>query len=331
MRIGLVSRQPLVSMKRRTALSRASRATSRPPGASARGRCSRSATGMIGSLRAPSRQFARSSPRSCQTPTASPAAYAAPSAVVSITAGRTTGMPRRSAWNCMELRVLRHAAVDAELRERRRAVRDRVAVRRVDDVPGLEGRRLDGGAHDVRLRREAGEPDDRAARIRPPVGREEAGERRDEVDVAAVLDRGGEALGVGPVRDDAEVVAEPVEERAGDRDRALERVVRRTVAETVPDGRDEAGGGADDLLAGAHDEEAAGAVGHLRLARAERRLPEGRGLLVAEDARDGDAVEGALRDRAVDLGGGSGCPAGGRGARRTRRAARRPSRGSRGP
>src|SRR5439155_275182 len=44
--------------------------------------------------------FAISS-RLVHTPTARPARYAAPSAVVSRTHGRTTGMPRRSAWNCM--------------------------------------------------------------------------------------------------------------------------------------------------------------------------------------------------------------------------------------
>ena len=43
----------------------------------------------------------RSRRGSARRPTASPARYAAPSAVVSVTRGRTTGTPRRSAWNCM--------------------------------------------------------------------------------------------------------------------------------------------------------------------------------------------------------------------------------------
>jgi len=35
------------------------------------------------------------------TPAERPAANAAPSAVVSLLRGRTSGIPRRSAWNCM--------------------------------------------------------------------------------------------------------------------------------------------------------------------------------------------------------------------------------------
>src|SRR6266516_2870779 len=40
------------------------------------------------------------SPASCHTPPAIPARPAAPSAVVSIMSGRSTGMPSTSAWNC---------------------------------------------------------------------------------------------------------------------------------------------------------------------------------------------------------------------------------------
>ena len=85
--------------------------------------------------------------------------------------------------------------------------------------------------------------------------------------------------------DDAEVVAQPLHERAGDRDRALERVARRLVAAPVRDRRDEPVLRAHDLGAGVHEQEVARAVRVLRLAGVERRLPEGRRLLVAEDAR----------------------------------------------
>src|SRR5690625_4767225 len=49
----------------------------------------------------PSRQFPATSAVSFHTPAPRPAAYAAPSAVVSSTFGRTTSMPSTSAWNCM--------------------------------------------------------------------------------------------------------------------------------------------------------------------------------------------------------------------------------------
>ena len=58
-------------------------------------------------------------------------------------------------------------------------------------------------------------------------------ERRDEVDAAVVLDRGRERLDVGGLLDHAEVVAEPLDEGAGDGDRALERVHGRLVADLV--------------------------------------------------------------------------------------------------
>jgi hypothetical protein len=46
-------------------------------------------------------QFSRSSSVLFQKPTASPAAYAAPSAVVSATTGLLTVTPSTSAWICM--------------------------------------------------------------------------------------------------------------------------------------------------------------------------------------------------------------------------------------
>src|ERR1019366_417215 len=48
-------------------------------------------------------QFSRRSSTCAQNPTARPAAYAAPSEVVSATVGRTTGTPRTSDWNCISV------------------------------------------------------------------------------------------------------------------------------------------------------------------------------------------------------------------------------------
>ena len=115
----------------------------------------------------------------------------------------------------------------------------------------------------------------------------------------------GERLDLRGGRDHPQVVAQPLHQRAGDGDRALERVDRLVVADLVADGGEQAVLGVDDLLAGVQDHEVAGAVGVLRLAGLERRLAEGRGLLVAEDAGDRDAAEQALFTAvAVDLGGG---------------------------
>ncbi len=58
----------------------------------------------------------------------------------------------------------------------------------------------------------------------------------------------------------------------------------------------------DDLLTRVEEHEVAGAVGVLGRADVEARLPEGRRLLVAEDAGDRDVDEDARLARAVDLG-----------------------------
>ena len=78
------------------------------------------------------------------------------------------------------------------------------------------------------------------AGVAPPVRREQAGERRHEDDVARVRHRPGELLDLRRVADDAEVVAQPADERAGHRDRALQGVRGGRVAEARGDGRDEA-------------------------------------------------------------------------------------------
>ena len=65
-------------------------------------RCaSRSTAFIFGSKRLPTFHVLRISSRSFQKPIARPARNAAPSAVVSIMRGRSTGTSSRSAWNCM--------------------------------------------------------------------------------------------------------------------------------------------------------------------------------------------------------------------------------------
>src|SRR5699024_4556975 len=126
----------------------------------------------------------------------------------------------------------------------------------------------------------AGEAHDRAARIRAPAGRVEAGEGGDEVDVSGILDRGRELLDLRGVADEAQVVAQPVDERSRDGDRALERVLRRLSGLLERDGGDESAAGALDRGAGVREEEAARAVRALRLSRREGALAERGGLLV---------------------------------------------------
>ena len=135
--------------------------------------------------------------------------------------------------------------------------------------------------------------------------REQTRERRDDVDIAVVLDTLGEVLDLWRRADQVEVVAQPLHQRAGDGHRTLQCVDRLVVADLVADGGEQTVLAHHLLLAGVQQHEIAGAVGVLGGALLVADLTEGGRLLVAEDAGDRDAREGALLTaRAVDLRGG---------------------------
>ena len=157
---------------------------------------------------------------------------------------------------------------------------------RVQDGAGLEADRFERGAREVRLRVEPRQPDDGAARVRPPVGREEPGEGGHEIDAAVVGHRVGERFDLRGRRDDPELIAQPLHRRTGDRDRALERE-DRLAAHPVAHRRQQPRLRRHDLRAGVEQHEVAGAVGVLRFTGADADLADGRGLLIAEVAGDG--------------------------------------------
>ena len=98
---------------------------------------------------------------------------------------------------------------------------------------------------------------------------------------------------VGARPDDAQVVAQPLHQCAGDGDGTFECVTGFLLADLPCDGGDETAGRRHRRLAGVHQQEAAGAVGVLGLARREARLAHKRRLLVAEDSRDRHAISGS--------------------------------------
>ena len=102
-----------------------------------------------------------------QDPVASPASSPAPSAVVSTAIagarpGRRAGRPGTASGQF----VGGGAAVDAQ---RARTRRTGVARHRLDQVARLERQRLERGAHQMGARGAAGEAEQRAARVGPPV------------------------------------------------------------------------------------------------------------------------------------------------------------------
>jgi hypothetical protein len=118
-------------------------------------------------------------------------------------------------------------------------------------------------------------------------------------DAAVVLQRARERLRLLRLRDDAEPVAQPLHRRAGDEDRALERV-RRRAGGVAADRGEQAAPAAHPLRAGVEQQERAGAVGALGGARREAALAEQRRLLVTRDARDRDLVPEPLGVREAE-------------------------------
>ena len=76
----------------------------------------------------------------------------------------------------------------------------------------------------MRVGGRAGQADDRTTRVGTPVRREQTGERGHEVDAAVVLDLTREGFALGRTTDDAELVAQPLHGRTGDRDRTFQRL-----------------------------------------------------------------------------------------------------------
>jgi hypothetical protein len=172
----------------------------------------------------------------------------------------------------------------------------RVLLHGLDHVPGLVADGLQGGAGQVRPGVEPGQADDRAARVGPPVRREQPGEGRHEVGAAGVVDLRGQRLALRRRGDDAELVTQPLHGRARHRDRPLEREDGRLGAELEAHRGEQAALGPDDLCAGVQQQEVARAVRVLGLAGSQADLPDGGGLLVAQGAGDRQlGAERALR------------------------------------
>src|SRR5581483_2310672 len=107
------------------------------------------------------------------------------------------------------------------------------------DVAALVADRLQGCPGQVSVGVEPGQADDHAAGVASPVRREQPGERRNEIDPAVVGHLAGQRFGLGRTGDHAELVAQPLYRRSGDRDRALQGVAGLAVTELVADGRQE--------------------------------------------------------------------------------------------
>lgn len=174
-----------------------------------------------------------------------------------------------------------------------------VMLHGVEDVAGLVGDRFQCGADDVVHTHATGQAEQRATGVGVPVRSAQAGEGRDQVYAVAVLDLVGEVFGVVGVVDDLQFVTQPLHGGATVEHCAFQGVSHFT-ARAAGDSGEHAVLGLDRLVAGVHQQEAAGAIGVLCLAWLDAHLAEESRLLVASDPADGDAAFGA----AVDFRGG---------------------------
>ena len=117
----------------------------------------------------------------------------------------------------------RRAPVDAQCGECGAARRGH----RLDRVAGLIRHGLDDGPGNVRLRRTAGDPHDRASRIGIPPRAAEPCERGDHIDTTAIGSAGRQGPDLGRGLDQAQAVAQPLDCRARDENGALQRIRRR--------------------------------------------------------------------------------------------------------
>ena len=148
-----------------------------------------------------------------------------------------------------------------------------------EQVVRLVGDRLQRRPNEIRRTCIAGNAIDCTARVRSPVRRAEAGQGRDHIDAVVAGLCGGDGLGLAGRGDQLHAVAKPLDNGAGNEDRAFQRI-GCPAAKPVTDGGQQLVIRRHRLITGVDDHEAAGAVGGLQRAGGEASLADSGGLLV---------------------------------------------------
>ncbi len=210
--------------------------------------------------------------------------------------------------------VARRAAVDAQLVEGEAAV----VLQGLEHVSRLERDALQGGARQVSSAGAAAHAEHGAAGVGVPVRGAQTRECRHQHDSAAVRHARRQLLDVGGGADDAEAVAQPLDDRAGREHATFQRELggqrRRGEAHGTlraadrlvaapSDGAEQVVGGRYRLGPGVQHQEATGAVGVLGVAGGEAGLTEGRCLLVAGQRGERHAGQRPVLDDLHDTGG----------------------------
>jgi hypothetical protein len=166
-----------------------------------------------------------------------------------------------------------------------------------NQIAGLEGDTLEGGADDVSFSGSSGQAADQAARVGIPMRRAESDESGDDVDAAVVRKRFGDLFRFRRGSDDAELIAQPL--YGGSRDEyAAFHGERSRSGERRGAGGKQAIFRVRRVAAGMQQGETSCPVGILAQPRAEARLTRQGCLLIARDSRNRN---GRAEDRWVGL------------------------------
>src|SRR5215218_252761 len=171
--------------------------------------------------------------------------------------------------------VAGEAAVDAQ------DVEVGVLSHRLDHVRHPPGDRLERRAGEVRDARARREARDDGARRRAPPRRSEPRQRREHAHPAGVVDLGGPGHEAGGVGVEAEIAAEPVQQRARREHAAVDRPLD-AAADPPGDRGEQAAGRARPLVADVREHEHASAISRLHATRTDAAGAGERGLLVDE-------------------------------------------------
>mmetsp|Transcript_12720 Transcript_12720/g.28109 ORF Transcript_12720/g.28109 Transcript_12720/m.28109 type:complete len:399 (+) Transcript_12720:640-1836(+) len=194
---------------------------------------------------------------------------------------------------CLKLHqevVSSHAAIDMHASK---FMAD-ILLHGLHDVDGAESNGLQSCTAEVGLVGVQGHANSDCSGILTPVRSEETRKGRNERDTTGVCDRAGELLDLRGTIDETHVVAEPLHSASSASNRAFQGILGLGVrAELEADSRQQAALGRNGLVASVEQHEASSAVGVLGGADFKAALAQQSSMLIAQSARDGDAIQRA--------------------------------------
>src|SRR5207302_1448861 len=193
--------------------------------------------------------------------------------------------------------VLHHASIYSEHLKARATV----FLHCLDHFPRLKRSCLQNRSREMALVRISCQSGNYAPRIMLPVRGVQPRKRRHEIHASIVLDGPRKCFDFRARADQAEVVAQPLHQRARDRNAALQCVMCRLAAKPEGNRREQTTFGLNGPLASVHQEKASSAISILCFTGTKAGLPDERSLLIAQNARDRYSAERSFFHLAIDF------------------------------